>query len=359
RYRTQLASLYSNFKSSAEHLRLVFLTGVSRFSKLSVFSDLNNLKDISFEDGFADICGITEKELLENFPTGISALASKRKEDFATACATLKKNYDGYRFAPEGSDIYNPWSLLNCLDKGRIGTYWNDTGAPSVIAEALYEADVDVEEILNAEWKLRRLAGLDLLNADPTALLYQAGYLTIADYDCEYEEVRLKVPNEEVKRGLFNDLLRCYLKPRRGTVRTVIDGITRGIRNGEPERMMKELTAYFAGIPYDMKMENENNFHNAFYILTTLIGIDAKAEVHTSDGRIDLLIETPRYIYVIELKYDGTPEEALRQIEEKGYARKFATDPRKLFKIGVSFSSETRRIEGWRIMEDIPRFQAG
>ncbi|MDE5871233.1 MAG: ATP-binding protein [Muribaculaceae bacterium] len=348
-YRSKLASIYSNFKSSAEHIRLVFLTGVSRFSKLSVFSDLNNIDDISFDDEFADICGITEKELLENFKAGISSLAAKRNEDFAKACAMLKKNYDGYRFAPGGSDIYNPWSLLSCLKKSRIGTYWNDTGAPSVIAEALFNADVDIEAILNAEWKLNRLAGLDLLNADPTALLYQAGYLTIADYDFDYDEVRLKVPNDEVKEGLFNDLLPLYVKGKDGFAEGVVFKINKSIRNGDPEQMMKSLSAYFAGIPYDLKLDNENNFHNAFYILTTLIGIEAKAEVHTSDGRIDLLIETPKFIYVIELKYDASAEEALRQIEEKGYVRKFATDSRKLFKIGVGFSSKTRRIDGWRI----------
>ena len=348
-YRSKLASLYSNFKSSAEHIRLVFLTGVSRFSKLSVFSDLNNLNDITFSNDFADICGITEKELLENFQIGIKRLAVNRRISYEEACRMLKKNYDGYRFAPDGSEIYNPWSVLKSMFEGRIGTYWNDTGAPSVIAEALFNADVDIEAILNSEWKLNRLAGLDLRNADPTALLYQAGYLTIADYDLEYDEVRLKVPNDEVREGLFNDLLPLYVKGKDGFAEGVVFKINKAIRNGEPEKMMKELAAYFAGIPYDLKLDNENNFHNAFYILTTLIGIDAKAEAHTSDGRIDLLIETPKYIYVIELKCDATSEEALSQIEEKGYARKFVTDPRKLFKIGVSFSSEKRRIEGWKI----------
>ncbi|MDE7350879.1 MAG: ATP-binding protein [Muribaculaceae bacterium] len=350
-YRAKLASIYSNFKSSAEHIRLVFLTGVSRFSKLSVFSDLNNLKDITFADEFADICGITEKELLDNFRSGIGRLAAKRRTGYEDACRLLKKNYDGYRFAIEGSDIYNPWSVLNAMYESRIGTYWNDTGAPSVISEALFNADVDIEAILNAEWKLNRLAGLDLRNADPTALLYQTGYLTIADYDFEYDEVRLKVPNDEVKEGLFNDLLPLYVKGKDGFAEGVVFKINKAIRNGDPDKMMKSLAAYFAGIPYDLKLDNENNFHNAFYILTTLIGIDAKAEAHTSDGRIDLLIETPKYIYVIELKYDGTPEEALRQIEEKGYARKFAADSRKLFKIGVNFSSESRRIEGWIVKD--------
>ncbi len=350
-YRTKLASIYSNFKSSAEHIRLVFLTGVSRFSKLSVFSDLNNLDDISFDDEFADICGITEKELLETFQTGITSLASKRKEDFATTFRTLKFNYDGYRFAPEGSDIYNPWSVLNCLKKGRIGTYWNLTGAATIVAEALRDADIDIEKTLKARWDLDELAGLDLLNADPTALLYQAGYLTIADYNPEDNEVCLKVPNEEVRKGLFKNLLQVYLKPKSGTVKSVLDGIMEGIKEGKPHEMMKHLDAYFAGIPYDLKVQDENNFHNVFYVLLTLIGIDAEAEMHTSDGRIDLLIETPKYLYIIELKFDSTPEQALRQIEEKEYARKFATDSRKLFKIGVNFSSEKRRIESWIIEE--------
>ncbi len=350
-YRSKLAGIYSNFKSSAEYIRLVFLSGISRFSKLSVFSDLNNLDDISFDDDYADICGITEKELHENLHEGISELALKRKEDFSTTCGRLKQSYDGYRFAPGGSDIYNPWSVLSCLKKGRIGDYWIDTGAPSVIAEALYDADVDIEAILNGEWKLRRLAGLDLRNANPTALLYQAGYLTIGKYDFEYDEVRLKVPNDEVKEGLFNDLLPIYMKGKDGWAEGVVDTMKKAIRNGAPQKMMTCLDAYFAGIPYEMKMDNENNFHNAFYILMTLIGIDAKTEVHTSDGRIDMLIETPKFIYIIELKFDSSPEEALTQINEKEYARKFTPDGRKLFKIGVNFSSEKRRLEDWKIAE--------
>ncbi len=351
RYRSKLASIYSNFKSSAEHIRLVFLTGISRFSKLSVFSDLNNLKDITFADEFANICGITEKELLDNFRLGIERLAAKRRTDFEGACRLLKQNYDGYRFSPEGSDIYNPWSVLNAMDESRISTYWIGTGASTVIAKALYNADVDIESILNARWKLGRLAGLDLRNADPTALLYQTGYLTIADYDFDNDEVQLKVPNDEVRDGLFNDLVPLYVKGKAGWAESVVDNLRRNIRNGEPEKLMKELDAYFAGIPYDLKMDNENNFHNAIYILLSLIGIDAKVEIHTSDGRIDLLIETPKYVYIIELKYDSPPEEALRQINEKEYARKFATDSRKLFKIGVNFSSEKRRIESWIIEE--------
>ncbi len=348
-YRSKLAGIYSNFKSSAEHIRLVFLTGISRFSKLSVFSDLNNLNDITFDDEYADICGITEKELFENFQSGITLLAEEMELSYEEACRALKLNYDGYRFAKKGSDIYNPWSVLSAMEKKDIRNYWNGTGTPSIVSETLRNADVDIEKTLNARWRLDDLAGLDLLGADPTAILYQAGYLTIADFERRTNTVRLKVPNEEVKRGFFNDLLPLYVKPNGSTVKTLLDDIRNGIDDGKPEEMLKSLRAYFAGIPYDLKMDNENNFHNALYILMTLIGIDAKAEAHTSDGRIDLLIETPEYIYVIELKYDSTAEEALRQIEDKKYALQFDTDGRKVFKIGVSFSSETRRIEDWKI----------
>lgn len=348
-YREKLAAIYSNFKSSAEHIRLVFLTGVSRFSKLSVFSDLNNIKDITFSDEFADVCGITEKELFANFRSGIERIMAKRRGGYDEVCSLLKKNYDGYRFAGEGSDIYNPWSILNAMSESRLGDFWNATGAASVIAKALHDADVDIEQTLNARWSLEKLAGLDLRNANPTALLYQTGYLTIANYEFETEEVRLKVPNDEVRRGLFNDLLPLYVKVKRGFAEGLVADIIHGIRHGDPGKMMKSLDAYFADIPYDLKMDNENNFHNALYILLTLIGIDTKAEVHTSDGRIDLLIETPKYIYILELKYDSSPEEALRQIEDKQYALKFNSDSRKLFKIGINFSSATRRISRWLI----------
>lgn len=348
-YRKKLANLYSNFKSSAEHILLVFMTGVSRFSKLSVFSDLNNLDDITFSDEYADICGITEKELLENFQEGIAGLSETYSMSYEDVCKRLKKNYDGYRFARKGSEIYNPWSILKTMKESRFDDTWNASGPASVVAEALYNADVDIEKILNAKWSLRRLAGLDLRNANPTALLYQSGYLTIADYDIQTDTVRLKVPNDEIREGLFNELLPFYLKPKDGDAQGIVADIIDNFNDSEPELLMKNLETYFASIPYDLKIENENNFQNALYILLILIGIDTKAEMHTSDGRIDLVVETKKYIYIIELKYDSTPEEALSQIEKKRYDLKYSLDSRKIFKIGVNFSSKTRRIEGWKI----------
>ncbi len=349
-YLNKLKSIYSNFKSSAEHIRLVFLTGVSRFSKLSVFSDLNNIRDISFLDEFADICGITEKELLDNFQIGISKLANKEGVKFEDALDQLKSNYDGYRFAKEGSDIYNPWSLLNAMADSEIGNYWNDTGMPRIVAETLKRVHANLEEMFDTYCTVDDLKGLDLQSPQPLALLYQTGYLTIKSYHPKIKRYRLGIPNKEVKDGLFKVLLPYYLKSQsEKEEKQIVSDMVMYFILGNANSAMKCLQAYFAGVHFKMKMDNENNFHNAFYILIDLLGLDTETESATSDGSIDIVIKTEDYIYVIELKYDGSAEEALKQIEDKKYSRKFQMDSRQLIEIGVNFSSETRCIEDWEI----------
>ncbi|MBD5329267.1 MAG: AAA family ATPase [Bacteroides sp.] len=211
-YRNRLSAIYSNFKSSAQYIRLVFLTGVSRFGKLSVFSDLNNLRDVSFLDEYSDICGITERELLENFQIGISGLAEKNGISYKDACRNLKKNYDGYRFARNGSDIYNPWSLLNAMASSEISNYWNDTGMPKLVAKTLKRVQANLQEMFDTYCTEDDLKGLDLLSPQPLALLYQTGYLTIKDYEPKIKRYRLGIPNNEVKDGLFKVLLPYYVK---------------------------------------------------------------------------------------------------------------------------------------------------
>lgn len=350
-YRSRLSALYSNFKSNAEHIRLVFLTGVSRFSKLSIFSDLNNLNDISFDNDFADICGITESELLANLRPGVETLAERRNLTVSEALQELKCNYDGYRFAEEGSDIYNPWSLLCCLAKKAIANYWNHTGLSTILGQALKRVNANLEEIFNTQCDLDTLLGLDLMSLNPLALLYQTGYLTIKHYDAQTGYFTLGIPNREVKEGMAKSLLPYYVSVKTGETEAVASTLLKNIQLGEPRRLIKNLQAFFAGIPYQLKMEDENNFHNALYILLSLIGTKARAEVATSDGRIDLLIETSLYVYVIELKYDGSAQEALRQIDEKRYIRPFQADGRTIFKIGINFSSKTRCIEEAEIVE--------
>lgn len=347
--REKLSALYSNFKTCSEYIKLVFMTGVSRFSRLSVFSGLNNLKDITFQDEFADICGITEAEMHCCFRSGIQALADKLGGSYEEACLRLKQNYDGYRFAAEGSDIYNPWSLLNCLSSREILNFWNMTGIPTLIAKTLRKTDADIEEYLECQCSRDALYGLDLKNADPTALLYQTGYITIKDHDPEYDVFTLGIPNKEVKKGLFDVLLPYYSGKAECTVGRTIQKLVTSVRTGEPDKLMKSLQTYFAGIPYSLEMNNENNFQNAFYILTTLLGLEVGAEVQTSDGRIDMVLKSNRYIFVIELKFDGTAREALDQIKRKRYALQYADDGRKVYRIGVSFSSATRTVEEWAV----------
>ena len=348
-YREKLAAFYSNFKSSAQHIRLLFMTGVSRFSKLSVFSGLNNLRDISFADEFADICGITEKELYSYFKEGIEDLAARYEISHEEMKAKLKKNYDGYRFSEEGSDIYNPWSILNCMSDRKTAFYWNETGFPSIIVKAIKRMHSDLEEIFNTECDEEELKGFDLTDPNPVALMYQTGYLTIKDYDFRTDTIRLGIPNEEVKSGLFKILIPYYAKFQSEADSYKVKDFLKWIRQGKPERFMESMQTYFAGVSYMLKMDNENNFHNAFFLVTNLIGLQSDAEVVTSDGRIDMTIKTPKYIYIIELKYDKSAEEALAQINNKGYDRMFRDDSRKIFKIGVNFSSRTRTIEDWRI----------
>lgn len=352
-YRAKLASVYSNFKSSAEHIRLVFLTGVSRFSKLSVFSDLNNLRDITFSDEFSDICGITEEELHRDFKIGMNEFANYNGISDEEARLELKKNYDGYRFTINGSEIYNPWSLLNAMVEKRASNFWSRTGRPTLIAEAMYRFDEDLETLLNTECDEMTLEGFDLRSSSPLALLFQTGYLTIKDYDRETQLFTLGVPNKEVTDSLFKELLPFYVRVKSGgDSETVVRNIVNSLLLGKPEKLVKNLDIFFAGIPYDMKMEDENNLHNAIYILLTLIGIKVETEVRTSDGRIDLLIKTPRFIYIIELKFDHSAEEAMTQIEDKNYALPYANDSRRLFKIGLNFSSKTRHFDSSFIEEN-------
>ena len=350
-FRAKLASMYSNFKSSAEHIRFVFLTGVSRFGKLSVFSDINNIKDITFSDDFADICGITERELHSFFRPGIQKLADEEGISYDEACSELKVNYDGYRFTRKGSDIYNPWSVLNAMQDSAIEDYWVRTGKPTIVIEALRHRNVDLEEILNTDCSLDQLQGLDLSNLDPLPLLYQTGYLTIKSYDRETRLYHLGVPNREVSRNLFRELLPYYISVDCDTPDAVARNILNAILKGEPAKMMEYIDIFLAGIPYEMRMENENNFHNAIYILLRLIGARTQTEVHTSDGRIDLVVKTPKFIYIIELKFGKSSRTALDQIEDKEYQCSFCSDDRRVFLIGANFNTATRRLDVPEIRE--------
>ena len=348
-YRDKLATIYSNFKSSAEYIRLVFLTGVSRFGKLSVFSGLNNISDISFLPQYSAICGVTEEELLSNFQQGIEDLGEESGNSFDEVVAMLKRWYDGYHFSEKSPDIYNPFSILHVLADKYYDNYWISSGTPTLLVEQLKRTSTDLTKLLNIRCDRNALRGLDIDNISPESLFYQTGYLTIKDYDPRRQLYRLGLPNIEVKQGFFEFLLPYYSNMRTNDVRVFVFDFLDEMEEGRVEAFMKRLESMFAGIGYDMKFDEERNVQNAFLILFSLIGLNVDTEVRTSDGRIDILVRTNDYVYIMELKYDGTPEEALEQIERKEYALPWAVDSRNVIEIGINYSSEKRRIDGWKV----------
>ncbi len=347
KYRSQLATLYSNFKSSADYIRLVFLTGVSRFGKLSVFSDLNNIKDISFDNRFSDICGITEEELRSNFRKGISELAEANGRSEEEELHHLKKQYDGYHFSPKCVDIYNPFSLLHVMDTSQYGNYWIESGTPSLLADQLKRTNADLEKLMSSEAGETTLKGLDLDNINPIALLYQTGYLTIKKYEQEFRAYKLGSPNNEVKEGFFEYLLPLYANTHNEDSHIFILSLVREMKSGNVSGFMKRLQSMFADIPYEMKMEQEHNVQNIMFIIFRLAGLNANVEYRTSDGRIDILVRLEEYVYIMELKYDKSAREALDQIIKKDYSMPWAADKRKVIAIGMNYSSRKRCIDSW------------
>ncbi|MBD5207370.1 MAG: ATP-binding protein [Bacteroidales bacterium] len=346
-YRNKLAALYSNFKSSAPYLRLVFLSGVSRFGKLSVFSGLNNISDISFIDKYAAICGITGQELSENFREGIQELASKYRHTPEEEITQLKRHYDGYHFSEECPDIYNPYSLLQVMAYQKYSNFWIESGNSTLLAEQLKRTNSDLKSLINARCAQNTLEGLDIDSISPLALLYQTGYLTIKDYESVDDIFTLGIPNLEVKQGFFEQLLPWYTSIQKDATRVFISDLRKEMERGEVDAFMKRLQSLFAGFGHDLKFEEERNVSNAMLIVFSLIGMHADTEVRTSDGRIDILVRTVDYVYIMELKYDKSAQEALDQIERKEYALPWAVDSRKVIEIGINYSSEKRRIDGW------------
>ncbi len=347
-YRSALAALYSNFKSSADYIRLVFLTGVSRFGKLSVFSGLNNISDISFDIDFSAICGITEEELLDNFQEGIAILAQFRKKSKKEIISELKRKYDGYHFSEISPDIYNPFSLLNTFAKKTFRNFWIESGTPTLLVEQLKKKHVDLQTMGDVWKDQSSLAGLSYDDMDPIALFYQTGYLTIKSFDEESGLVKLGFPNEEVSEGFFKYILPFYANLHSQDSMVYVTDLIADFSKGDVDALMKRLQSLFAGFPYDLGIESEKDVRNALYIVFKLVSLRVDAEYRTSDGRIDILVRTRDYVYIIELKYNGSAEEALSQIKRKEYHLPWSVDNRTVIAVGINFSSEKRRIDDWK-----------
>ncbi|MBQ9640041.1 MAG: ATP-binding protein [Bacteroidaceae bacterium] len=350
-YRNTLKAFYGALKSCDRYIRFAFLTGVTKFGKVSVFSDLNNLFDLSFDQRYSTICGMTEDEIHANFDEGVALLAEANKMTKEECYARLKRDFDGYHFCMDSPGMYNPFSMLNTLASQQFRDYWFETGTPSFLVYQLKKTGYPLESMTTEELSTDTLNSIDIMDENPLPLLYQSGYLTLKSYDREFDTYRLGFPNREVEQGFIKYLYPFYTPKVLDKSTFFISHFVKAIRNGDAEGFMRRLENFFASGDYQVMGNLELYFQNTLYVFFRLLGFYVEVERHATDGRMDILIQTPQYIYILELKLDKTADEALRQIEAKGYARPFAGDSRQLFKIGINFSTATRRIDDWKIAE--------
>lgn len=347
-HRAQLKAFYSVLKTQDRYIKFAFLTGVTKFGKVSVFSDLNNLTDISMDHRYISICGMTEKELLTNFKEGINELAEANGDTEEATIAKLKARYDGYHFEENTVGIYNPFSVLNTLSRLRYKNYWFETGTPTFLVDLLKMHNYRLPDMTKERVSDDVINSVDSLSTNPIPVIYQSGYLTIKGYDERFKKYLLGFPNREVEEGFLNFLLPLYTSAGNNSP-FLVDEFVQDVESGNPERFMQRMKAFFADTSYQVVGNAELYFQNAMYLVFKIMGFYTQVERPTSDGRIDAIIQTPNYIYVIECKLDRTADEAIKQIENNGYAEPFLMDKRKLYKIGVSFSSETRGVAEYKI----------
>ncbi|MCQ2308120.1 MAG: ATP-binding protein [Bacteroidales bacterium] len=364
--RNVLKEFYGTFKAADEHLRFVLLTGVTKFSQVSVFSGFNQPEDISMNPKFDALCGITKDELVEYFDKEIAVMADEFEYTKEEMYAELKRQYDGYHFS-EGSsedgspkkvmlDIFNPYSVLNALSEKNLKNYWFRSGTPTYLVKLLDRNKTNMQEMLGREYECDYFMDYKADVEDPLAMIYQSGYLTIK----EYERIgntyfyTLDYPNTEVKKGFVALIANDYFKTT-NVQQPLALTINKALMKGRLDDLRNELSGFFASIPYDANYQErawsyESHYHYTLYLTFRLLSCyTILTEKENSRGRADIIVETADYVYIFEFKLDGTAAEALKQIDDKGYAEPYAADSRKLFKIGVGFSSEKKNINEWEV----------
>ena len=345
--RSTLKPFYGVLKTMDGCIRFALLTGVTKFGKVSVFSDLNNLEDISMLRAYADICGISDAEIRGELTEDVQALADALGLDHEATLARLKENYDGYHFTSEATGVYNPFSLLNTFKNKQFGDYWFETGTPTYLVESLKRTKYNLYDMAHTETDASVLNSIDTASYNPIPVIYQSGYLTIKAYDPVFKVYTLGFPNREVEEGFVKYLLPFYTNVNAVKSSFEISRFVQSVERGDVDAFLERLQSFFADTPYELARDLELHYQNVLFIVFRLVGLYTQVEYHTNRGRIDLVLKTDRYIYIMEFKLDGTADEALRQIEENGYAEPFAHDGRQVIKVGVNFSSSVRNIERW------------
>ena len=350
-YRSKLKAFYSVLKTQDAKIRFAFLTGVTKFGKVSVFSDLNNLNDISMSPLFHNICGITDQELQQYFSESIDNLSRKLNVQREACIEKLRKSYDGYHFEENSNGLYNPFSLLNTFYNMKFGSYWFATGTPTYLVNLLQQYDYNLDFMSKAEVSADVLNSVEPNSQNPIPVIYQSGYLTIKGYDSEFGDYKLGFPNEEVEEGFVKYLAPFYLSKTQSRSAFDVRSFVSDVRSGAAEQFCVRLKSLFSDTPYELVKDLENHYQNIVWVVFKMLGFYSQAEYHTSNGRIDLVISTPDYRYVMEFKLDGTAEEAMEQIKSKNYSLPFALDNKHTYLIGMNFDSATRNIERYIIEE--------
>ena len=353
-YRASLKAFYGVLKSEDKSLRFSMLTGVTKFSQVSVWSDLNNLQDLTMNPAYAAVCGISETELHANFNAEIKILADTNGFTIDECYATLKRKYDGYHFCEETEEVYNPFSLLNTLQSKKIRDYWFQTGTPTFLVEEIKRNNFDLRKLINGVvCDESSLTEYSVGGTNPIPILVQSGYLTIKDYDKEYDEYRLGFPNEEVRYGFLKFLSPDFLGQRNIESDFSVREFTKDVRSGNVDSFMTRLRSIIASLPYPVSDKTreeellEYNFQVAVYLTFTLMGQFTQVEVHSIKGRADAVVQTNDVVYIFEFKTNDSAQNALKQIENQNYADGYKTSGKKIVEIGASFSTKERKLTEW------------
>lgn len=352
-YRRILKAFYGVLKSADRYLRFVFLTGVTKFAQVSVFSDLNQLQDISSWPDYSSVCGITKEELVHTFTPEIQSLGIANGMDFETTLHKMTKQYDGYHFYPHCEGVFNPFSVLNACKAKILDNFWFQTGTPTYLVDLLRQSDYDLRLLIDGvEVTASAFFEYRAEVKNPLPMIYQSGYLTIKDYDKDVLLYTLGFPNDEVRYGFLNFLVPYYTHVTDDETGFHIAKFMRELRAGDVDAFMERLKIFFAGIPYDLCDNTERHYQAIFYIVFTLMGQFVETEVRSAHGRADAVVKTQDSIYVFEFKLNGSAEEALKQIDEKGYLIPYTLDGKRLVKVGVNFSKESRNVDKF-IVENV------
>ena len=334
-FRDTLKPFYGALKTMDGYIKFAFLTGVTKFGKVSVFSDLNNLDDISMRKDYVEICGVSDQELHENLDIELHEFAETQGLSYDKLCTKLKEYYDGYHFTHNSIGIYNPFSLLNAFKYKEFGSYWFETGTPTYLVKLLKKHHYDLERMAHEETDAQVLNSIDSESTNPIPVIYQSGYLTIKGYDERFGIYRLGFPNREVEEGFIRFLLPFYANVNKVESPFEVQKFVREVETGDYDSFFHRLQSFFADTTYEVIREQELHYENVLFIVFKLVGFYTKVEYHTNNGRVDLILQTDKFIYIMEFKLNGTAEEALQQINNKRYALPFEADGRKLFKLSL------------------------